>query len=297
MSGTAGRTLAQSKLNLGLRILGREESGFHSIETVFHRLDLGDDVTVRVTGGGTSLTCDVMRTENAEKNLAFRAARAYSEAAGWPKGFEIDIGKRIPIGGGLGGGSADAAAVLRILDALAPKPLSAKRLSAVAASLGSDVPFLTSDALMALAYGRGEKIEPLDPLPSRRVRLFVPTYGISTAAAYGAIAASRGEYAGRKKAWTAQSFRTWEQAASNSVNDFEAVLRNEHSDMDALLRTGEASGLFLRLTGSGSSVFLVEGVTVAGAKTAGSAIPAAPEGTSILKTSTAESVVPVEIVG
>lgn len=295
MSGKAGRTLAQAKINLGLRILGREPSGYHSIETVFHRLDLADDVTVRITDGPRNLTCDVMHAENAGENLGFRAAQAYSEATGWPSGFEIHIAKRIPIGAGLGGGSADAAAVLRILDTLAPTRLGQKRLAALAASLGSDVPFLASDAVMALATGRGEKIKAMDPLPPKRVRLFVPTYSISTAAAYGALAATRGVYPERKKKWTAASFRTWEMAARNSENDFEEILRNEHPDLDVMLRTGEANGLFLRLTGSGSTVFLIDGVGRDGP--ARGAISATPEVTSILKTSTAESVVPVEIVG
>src|SRR3954471_8595902 len=113
MTGAA-RVVAQAKLNLLLRVLAREASGYHSIETVFLRLDLGDDVCVRITSG-RSLECNgpAMPADGlgaVEKNLAFRAGLAYAEATGWPSGFSIELTKRIPVGGGLGGGSADAGA-------------------------------------------------------------------------------------------------------------------------------------------------------------------------------------------
>src|SRR5215510_9881815 len=113
--------VAQAKVNLRLRVLARESSGFHSIETIFLRLDLGDDVRVRVRRAERSIDCSgpAMPTEGlgaAEQNLAYRAAVAYADATGWPSGFAIEITKQIPVGGGMGGGSADAGAVLRVLD-------------------------------------------------------------------------------------------------------------------------------------------------------------------------------------
>ena len=108
-----------------------------------------------------------------EWNLAWRAAVAFADATGWPNDFAIEIQKRIPVAGGLGGGSADAAAVLRCLNALAPAPLSRDELLAIAAPLGADVPFLTMEAPLALAWGRGERLLALDPLPSRAVTLVV----------------------------------------------------------------------------------------------------------------------------
>src|SRR5205814_282674 len=152
MSLGAGRTLAQAKINLSLRVLGKEPDGFHSIETVFLRIALGDDVRVHIREQARMLRCGVMRDQPPEENLAFRAATLYSAETGWPGGFEIVIKKRIPIGGGLGGGSADAAAVLRILNTLSPSPLSAAALRDLAARLGSDVPFLTSGFVMALGW-------------------------------------------------------------------------------------------------------------------------------------------------
>ena len=137
--------VAQAKVNLFLRILAREASGHHQLETLFQRLELGDDVRVRVGVPGRSLDCggadDLGPTA---RNLAWRAAQVYHEATGWPDGWAIEIEKRIPVGGGLGGGSADAGAVLRCLNALAPRPLSAGGLLALAAPLGAAVPFLAT---------------------------------------------------------------------------------------------------------------------------------------------------------
>ena len=116
---------AHAKLNLVLRILAREASGYHGIETLFQRLALHDVVTVTVAPGHRALHCHGPTMPAGglgptDRNLAWRAAVAYQAAAAWPDGFSIAIEKHIPVGGGLGGGSADAAAVLRALDAMAP---------------------------------------------------------------------------------------------------------------------------------------------------------------------------------
>jgi 4-diphosphocytidyl-2-C-methyl-D-erythritol kinase len=121
------RVAAQAKVNLRLRILAREASGYHQIETLFLRLALADDVVVRATSGARSLdaagSVDARQLGPVERNLAWRAASAYSEVTGWPAGFAIELTKHIPVGGGLGGGSANAGAVLRALDARAPTPI------------------------------------------------------------------------------------------------------------------------------------------------------------------------------
>ena len=153
MSGTA-RVAAQAKVNLTLRVLEREASGYHQIETVFQRLALADVVTVRAADGrsldtrwtGPGVAPDL---GSVERNLAWRAADAYARATGWPGGFAIEVEKSIPVGGGLGGGSADAAAVLRGLDALAPRPVGPAALVDIGSRLGADVAFLTSPSELA----------------------------------------------------------------------------------------------------------------------------------------------------
>ena len=157
MSARAARVAAQAKINLGLRVLARETSGYHGIETVFQRLALADDVRVRITDGPRTLDTRGADVGPTEKNLAWRAALAMHAATGWPAGFAITIEKRIPVGAGLGGGSADAGAVLRALNALAPHPVSELELMRIAAPLGADVPFLTGTASLAMAWGRGER--------------------------------------------------------------------------------------------------------------------------------------------
>ncbi|HMJ20160.1 MAG TPA: 4-(cytidine 5'-diphospho)-2-C-methyl-D-erythritol kinase [Gemmatimonadaceae bacterium] len=296
MSPRAARTLAQAKINLALRVLDKEIDGYHAIETVFLRLELGDDVEIRTTTGKRSLKCYEMRDWPAEGNLAFRAAALYADETGWPKGFEIEIEKNIPIGGGLGGGSADAAAVLRILNGLAPNPISDEALLALGGDLGSDVPFLASDYAMAMAWGRGDKLLRLDPLPVRDVQLFFPPFGIDTAQAYGLLDESRTDATRRNPELTTEMFATWDSAAKNSVNDFEQVIRPRWPEIDALLARGARSGVFHRMSGSGSTVFKVAGVNaprVESKSSAGSTIVGA--GTRSIITRTSTSVVQIEL--
>jgi 4-diphosphocytidyl-2-C-methyl-D-erythritol kinase len=296
MSPRAARTLAQAKINLALRVLGPETDGYHAIETVFLRLELGDDVELRITSGKRSLRCFEMRDWPAEANLAFRAAALFSDETGWPKGFEIEIVKNIPIGGGLGGGSADAAAVLRILNALAPKPVSEEVLLDLAGVLGSDVPFLASDNAMALAWGRGDRLLRLDPLPSRDVQLFFPPYGIDTGEAYDLLDESRGSTASRNPELTTEMFANWDSAAKNSVNEFEPVIRPRWPEIDTLLTRGAQFGLFYRMSGSGSTVFKVTGVTTRTVESQESLPPlVVPPGTRSIITRTSTSVVPIQL--
>ncbi len=253
------RVRAQAKINLYLRVLAREASGYHSIETIFQRLDFGDDVTVRIANG-RSLDChgDAMPAAGlgpVEKNLAFRAAVAYADATGFPKGFAIDIDKHIPVGGGLGGGSADAGAVLRALDTLSPNPLG-PRLAELGAALGADVPFMAIASPMALAWGRGERMLPLRPLEPRAVVLLVPDFPIGTAEAYDWVAADRGSYQPEGHLLAADSLATWAGVAALAANEFEPVVARRHPQIAYLVESLAALGAApAMMTGSGSTVF------------------------------------------
>jgi len=295
MSGRAARTLAQAKINLALRVFGKQADGYHSIETVFLRLELGDDVEVRTTRGEKSIRCFEMRDKRPEENLAYRAAELYAAETGWPYGFEIEIVKNIPIGGGLGGGSADAAAVLRILNTLSSNPLSVGQLQDLAGRLGSDVPFLASEYVMAMSWGRGERLLELKRLPPREVELFFPPFGIDTAEAYALLDEARGEYTGPGPSLTTEMFRDWDSAVQHSVNDFESVIRPRWRDIDALLSRADSLGQFYRMSGSGSTVFRITGAGIESAKAASEGPLRIPEGTERIFTRTAWSVVPVEL--
>ena len=291
----AARVTAQGKINLLLRVLARESSGYHSIETVFLRLDLGDEIRVCIAPG-RSLDCagPAMPTGGlapTEQNLAYRAAVAYHEATGWPTGFAIEIEKHIPVGGGLGGGSADAGAVLRALDALAPNPLG-PGLVELATTLGADVPFMAIDSPMALAWGRGERLHPLHALDSRPVLLTIPDFSVPTPDAYAWLAADRGSYAPLARVLAPESLATWESLVMVAENDFEPVVARRHPVIAELVDELDAAGAIVAMmSGSGSTVFGVF-----------SALPVADrrpsrDGVRMVETRTSERVVRVELDG
>jgi 4-diphosphocytidyl-2-C-methyl-D-erythritol kinase len=166
----------------------------------------------------------------------------------------------------------------------------------LAGSLGSDVPFLASDFAMAMAWGRGDRLLRLNPLPSRDVQLFFPPYGIDTGEAYALLDESRPDTASTNPELTTEMFADWESAARNSVNDFEPVIRPRWPEIDALLTRGAQFGLFYRMSGSGSTVFKVVGVTTRTIESKASLPPmVVPPGTRSLITRTSTSVVPIEL--
>jgi 4-diphosphocytidyl-2-C-methyl-D-erythritol kinase len=256
VSGGAARVGAQAKVNLFLRILAREASGYHQIETLFCRLALADDVVVRLAGRGRTLECRGADVGPVKDNLAFRAARAYSAArSGWPRGFAIEITKRIPVGAGLGGGSADAGAVLRALRALDPSPLADDVLLALARTLGADVPFLSIEQPFALAWGRGDRLLPLPPLPPRPVLLALPVVAIATRDAYSWLetpeaAAVRLPTGG---------FRDWPAVEPWLGNDFEPLVVARHAEVAAALaavrRLRGVRPETVLMSGSGSAIY------------------------------------------
>lgn len=254
-----------AKTNLVLRVLARDATGYHALETVFLRLALHDTVTVAPTDGPRRLTVDWEGLPPADlgpvdQNLAWRAAERFAAAAGWPGGWAIHITKRIPAGGGMGGGSADAAAVLRALQAAAPQPLAAAALHALAAGLGADVPFALQDAPLALGRGRGDQLTPLPPLPPQPVLLVVPPFGVNTGAAYGALAAARAAAGGApaRAPLPADAMADWAAVRRWQANDFEPVVFAEHpvlADVLAQLAAGDA--LVARMSGSGSTLLRI----------------------------------------
>jgi 4-diphosphocytidyl-2-C-methyl-D-erythritol kinase len=264
VSVPAARLAAQAKVNLALQVGARGGDGYHDLATIFARIDLADDVVVRTLRGG--LTLRVMRdgvpdetVGPDETNLAVLAARAYMREAEWPSGCAIDIEKRIPVGAGFGGGSADAGTVLRALDSLAPRPLGVERLVRIAATLGADVPFLTLDAPLALGTGRGDVLEALAPLPERWLALVVPPFSISTADAYAWLDAerARGGIAGRvDPVALRKASRDWDALVAIATNDFQAVVAARYPLVASYREALRQAGAHLAMvSGSGSAVF------------------------------------------
>ena len=291
MSARTASVEAQAKVNLLLRVLAREESGYHQLETLFARIELADSVRVTTTGRGRSLDVTGMDVGPVEENLAWRAAVAFTEAAGWATDFQIAIEKRIPVGGGLGGGSADAGAVLRALNALAPTPLSAEALATVAFRLGADVPFLTSDAPLAIAWGRGERVLGLRALPAREVVLALPAFGVETKAAYGWLAATRqGAPLAAPAPLSSDDLDRWDAVTRLAINDLEAPVVARHAEIARCVAALEAAGARIaRMSGSGSSVFGVF------ERRPPQEIPGLPDGTQVVHTRTTTSVAAVRL--
>lgn len=184
------RVRAPAKTNLFLEALRRREDGFHELDTVFAALALEDDLELEARPGGELLlTVEGDPTVPADPtNLAWRAADALRREAGQPElGARLHISKNIPSGGGLGGGSSDAAATLVGLDRLWGTDVGPARLHALAAALGSDVPFFLDGGLQR-GRGRGERLERL-PAPARPLHLVLvfPAFGCPTPRVYKAL--------------------------------------------------------------------------------------------------------------
>jgi 4-diphosphocytidyl-2-C-methyl-D-erythritol kinase len=240
---------AYAKLNIYLDILGKRPDGYHEIETVMCAIDLADDVSVEISqGDGIFITCDTPGIPLGERNTAHKAARLFSEAHGVKRRIDIGIVKRIPVMAGLGGSSADAAAVLNALNALFGKPFSLAELLALGAEAGADVPFCIHGGFMR-GTGTGTTLEEVTPDSALRDCAFVivkPESGCSTREAYAL--------------WEAEQPPRvqWRGSIGHTYNVFEKLYNNaETARLKAeLLRLG-ASGA--ALTGSGSAVFGVFG--------------------------------------
>ena len=172
---------ACAKLNLSLDVTGKRPDGYHEMKTVMVSISLCDELTLRLTDdGAVRARCSLPYVPTDESNLACRAARLFLDRTGHSgRGAELDIRKRIPVGAGMAGGSTDAAAVLRGLNALFGAPLDAPALAALGGELGSDVPYCLAGGT-ALATGRGDALSPLPPMPDCAVVVCKPYFPIST---------------------------------------------------------------------------------------------------------------------
>lgn len=251
---------AQAKVNLSLRIFPRAPDGYHPIETLFCRIDLADRLRVRVRAEpGVSIRVSGPETAPANlENLAARAAILFLEQTGMAGGVEIELEKQIPPGSGLGGGSSDAAAVLRALAAAMEAPLAQEEIVALASRLGSDVAFFAADTPLAVGRGRGEQLRACDELTRRPMLLLLPDVAISTAEAYALWDERVGELGANAMVRSPPDCSSWEAIAAAAVNDFEPVifgLRPDLRHMSAALH--ETRPLLSLLSGSGSASFAV----------------------------------------
>lgn len=182
---------ALAKINLWLRVTGKRADGYHEVETRLCPISLADEISLsKRTDKAVKLTCSDATVPTDESNLVLRALRAFESATSTRAGWDIHLEKRIPHGAGLGGGSSDAAAMLRGLNELGGSPLNVPQLGELAATLGSDVPFFLYETVCD-ATGRGEKVLPVEFPWRLPLVLIKPSFNIPTPWAYQSWAESR----------------------------------------------------------------------------------------------------------
>jgi len=258
---------APAKINLFLRVLGRRADGFHELVTVLQTVDLCDTLQVRLRGRdprvpagepdvSLALLAAPAGVPSGADNMASRAASAVLREAGaaGDVGLDLALAKRIPAGGGLAGGSSDAAAALRGSNELLGRPLDAAALARLAAALGSDVAFFLTGGT-ALCTGRGEIVEPIEPPAPFEVTLLLPDFGTSTAAVYAAWNSRSAPAAPAAPPDTAALRAALADADAPAlqrlfVNDLQAAARAVEPRLARLLDDTQ-----LNLSGSGSTLF------------------------------------------
>lgn len=253
---------APAKINLRLCVLGRETSGFHALETLFCAISLADRITLREGDRGIQLDVDGNEVLGPpEQNLVVRAAERFYREIGRTAHLQVQLCKRIPAAAGLGGGSSDAAATLRALNVLHADILPPHRLLEMGSELGSDVPFFLCGSSLALAWGRGERLLTLPPLPARPVLIAHPGIAMPTPAAFRRLADSRGKsYRAPASALELEALARWGGVAAVAINDFDPFARAEIPGLATAVVAMQTHGAEIAmLSGSGAAVFGVFG--------------------------------------
>lgn len=251
---------AFAKLNLTLDVLGKREDGYHDLQSVMQTISLRDDVEIDLdTGAEWTLSCTNENIPCDERNLAWKAAKVFFEATGKdPNGLAIRITKRIPMEAGLGGGSADAAAVLRALNRHYAYPFSILALAELGAQIGSDVPFCVLCGT-AMVEGRGEILRKLPDMPDCVFVVCKPDFSASTPELYkkldNCVIAKRPDNQAMESALLSGDLG---RVAENLCNVFDPLVTEEHLELNYIKSIFNSYGsVGQQMTGSGSAVFAI----------------------------------------
>ena len=251
---------AYAKLNLTLDVLGKREDGYHDLRSVMQTISIRDDIEIDIgTGKPWTLECSKEGIPLDERNLAWKAARVYCDALKKdPDGIAIRIEKRIPSGAGMGGGSADAAAVLRALNRHYGEPLSIFALAELGAQVGSDVPFCTICGT-AMVEGRGERIRVLPNMPDCVFVVCKPEFSVSTPELFKKIdSVAIAKHPDNKAMESAILAGDLEKVAENLYNVFDPVVTADHLELNYIKSIFNTYGsLNQQMTGSGSACFAI----------------------------------------
>ena len=251
---------AFAKVNLTLDVLGKRDDGYHDIRSILQTISMRDDIEIDIgTGEPWKILCNVDHIPTDDRKLAWKAARVYFDRIGKdPDGLEIRITKRIPVEAGLGGGSADAAAVLRALNKHYGEPLSILALSELGALVGSDVPFCTIGGT-ALVEGRGERLRKLPDMPDCVFVVCKPEFSVSTPELYAKIdqtvIAKHPDHTLMESALLSGDLG---QVAQHLCNVFDPVVTADNLELNYIKSIFNSYGsIAQQMTGSGSAVFAI----------------------------------------
>lgn len=251
---------AFAKVNLTLDVLDKRPDGYHDIKSIMQTISVRDDIQIDLdTGKPWELTCSKKGIPTDEKNLAWKAAQVFFDAVKKdPNGLSIHIQKRIPSQAGLGGGSADAAAVLRALNKHYDNPFSVLALAELGASVGSDVPFCVLCGT-AMAEGRGERLRKLPDMPDCCFVVCKPDFSASTPELFKKLdettIAKRPDHQAMESALLAGDLG---KIAQNLYNVFDPVVTEDHLEMNYIKSIFNSYGAVgYQMTGSGSAVFAI----------------------------------------
>lgn len=249
---------AFAKVNLTLDVLGKRADGYHDIKSVMQTISLRDDIQIDLgTGKPWSIVCDKENVPTDETNLCWKAAKLFFDTIGKdPNGLTVRITKRIPMQAGLGGGSADAAAVLRALNRQYDAPFSLPALAELGAAIGSDVPFCVLCGTAAVE-GRGERIRKLPDMPECIFVVCKPDFSVSTPQLYEQIdekvIAHRPDHQAMESAMLAGDLQ---KIVDNIYNVFDPLVSAEHLELNYIKSIFNSYGAVgYQMTGTGSAVF------------------------------------------
>lgn len=249
---------ALAKINLTLDVLGKRGDGYHDLQSIMQTISIRDEITLHLgTGEPWKLVCDKDWVPTDERNLAWKAAKVFFETLGKdPNGLAIEIVKRIPGEAGLGGGSADAGAVLRALNRYYDSPLSVYALCELGAQVGSDVPFCTLCGT-AMVEGRGERLRKLPDIPEMFFVVCKPDFSVSTPELYQKLDETAIARRPDQRAMEAAIAKgDLAEIADKLGNVFEPVVISQHLELNYIKSILNSYGSYgQQMTGSGSAVF------------------------------------------
>jgi 4-diphosphocytidyl-2-C-methyl-D-erythritol kinase len=249
---------APAKLNLYLDVLGKRLDGYHNIETLFEKIDLLDEITIKESKKGINVKTNIAECPQGKANIVYKALESLFEIAGSRPNLSVEINKKIPMQAGLGGGSSDAANVLKAVNSFFELGVPKEKIFEIGVKIGKDVPFFLEDYPMAIARGMGEILEPVQIDSILHHIIIKPEIGFSTAEMYKRIDCLErtGKRYSLKNTVKALQEKDISLLEANYYNVFEEVIDKDKSEFIKVKRIFSNIGVcHSLLTGSGSAVF------------------------------------------